>query len=107
MENLDILLTQFTAGGLAVWLINKLKGYMLQIGIVQDMVSKISRIVAALLAALATVGISATFDPTAGVLTVAGLTWAGIGTALWEWLKQYVLQTVLWKGYKATNGATK
>ena len=105
MESLGILMTQFTAGGIAVWLINKLKVWLGKIGIVQNMVSKIARIVAAIVAAVAAIGISITFDPTAGVLTVTGLTWAALGTGIWEWLKQYVIQTVLWKGYKITNGA--
>ena len=92
METLSILMTQFTAGGIAVWLINKLKGWLGSIGIVQEMVSKIARIVAALVAAVAVVGINFAFDPTAGVLTVTGLTWSAMGVGLWEWCKQYVIQ---------------
>lgn len=105
MESLSILMTQFTAGGIAVWLINRLKGWLGKIGIVQVMVSKIARIVGALVAAIATVGIHFVWDPTAGSLTITGLTWAALGAGLWAWLQQYVVQTAMWKGYKATNGA--
>ena len=106
MEGIDVLLSQFTAGGIAVWLIGRLKGWLGSIGIVEKIVSRIARVVAALVAALAVVGISFVFDPTAGVLTISGLTWAALGTGLWEWLRQYVIQQSMFRVNEAAK-ATK
>lgn len=102
-ETVNMLVTQLTAGGIGVWLINHLKGKLGSIGVVDKWISRIARAGAALVAALAVVGIGFAFDPTAGVLTVSGLTAQGIAGALWEWVRQYVVQQVMYRGHKLTK----
>jgi hypothetical protein len=51
-----------------------------------------NRRVAILLAVFSAIGVHTTFDATAGVLTVTGLTLPGIWTALGDAIRQYALQ---------------
>jgi hypothetical protein len=107
-ESLNLIVNQLTAGGLAVWLIQKFKAKLAKVGVVQEAVSKIARVMAALVAALAAIGISFAFDPSAGVLTISGLTWSTVGVGIWEWARQYVVQQVMFRGYKLSkNGEAK
>jgi len=108
MENsdsvLNMILSMFTVGGVSVWLINKLKAWLGKIGWIQTKVSAFIRIMAAVVAALGVVGIDFAWNGSAGTLLISGLTYTSIITLFFEWLRQYVLQTFLWKGYKLTNG---
>ncbi len=56
----------------------------------------LNRVVSTLLAAGVAFGINATYDATTGRLVVEGLTYLAIMSALWEWIKQIVLQQVIY-----------
>jgi len=58
----------------------------------------INRIVSALLAAVAAVGINWTYDSSQGVLTITGLTLVSVTATGWEWVKQFAVQQVLYDG---------
>jgi hypothetical protein len=58
----------------------------------------LNRVVSACLAGVAAVGINWNFDATAGTLVITGLTWHAVALTGWEWLKQYVVQQVLYDG---------
>jgi len=57
----------------------------------------LNRWVGRLVAAVSVVGIHMTFDPNAGTLLVSGLSLAGIGGALVEFVKQYLLQQIAYR----------
>lgn len=114
MDNfLELFGTQFTVAAVIVWLINKLKAWLLTKGWAVATIATFARWIAALGAALSVVGISFAFDISAGVLTVSGLTLTGIVTLLWEWLKQYVVQYSAFrindaaKALRTSNGVVK
>ena len=52
----------------------------------------LNRIFAAIMALIAAVGIQYTYDSVTGVMTITGLTAAGIATGLWSWFVQFALQ---------------
>jgi len=55
-----------------------------------------NRVMAAVFAAVQTVGIGATFDTTAGTLVITGLTLTSIMPAAIEFGRAYITQKVLW-----------
>lgn len=67
----------------------------------------VQRGIGVLLALAAALGVHYTYDPSAGVLTVTGLTTAGIWTMGVETTRQYVIQEMTYrtaiKGYGATT----
>jgi hypothetical protein len=58
---------------------------------------KLNYIVGVVVAFGASVGVVATFDHTAGVLTITGLTWAGLGHGAARFIQQWVFQQVAYK----------
>jgi hypothetical protein len=58
---------------------------------------KLNYVVGVLVAFGASIGVVATFDHTAGVLTVTGLTVAGVGHGLARFVQQWVFQQVAYK----------
>lgn len=58
---------------------------------------KANRIVGVIVAFGASIGVVATFDHTAGVLTITGLTLAGLGHGLARFVQQWVFQQVAYK----------
>jgi hypothetical protein len=91
-------LTQLTASAMVVWILQQLKKAK-TIPWVSVETDKLNRWLAVLGAALASIGIHYTFDHTAGVLTITGLTLTGILTGTWHWFQSYVVQEAL---YRAT-----
>lgn len=58
----------------------------------------LNRLVSAILAAIAAFGIDWTYDATHGTLLITGLTLASILTSGWEFLKQLVIQQMIYDG---------
>lgn len=65
----------------------------------------LNRFVSALLAAAAAFGINATYDAHAGTLVITGLTWSAVILAAWEWLKQWVMQQVIFDAVVSKKGS--
>jgi hypothetical protein len=87
---------QIAIAAFCVWLIEKIKGS----GFGQAAGAKLNRIIAIIVAGLASIGINFEFNSTEGILTVTGLTAVGILTALIMWLKAFILQQLGWGGLK-------
>jgi len=79
------------AAYIASWLLEKLKGWS-RLAFIRDGAGRINQVVAALLAALAVVGIHFEWQPEAGTLIVTGLSLAAIFTLLIQWIFQYIMQ---------------
>lgn len=62
-----------------------------------DQHANANRIVAALFALIASLGIHYSFDVNAGTLTITGLQAASVGHALWGWATQYAVQHLFYK----------
>lgn len=58
---------------------------------------KLNRILGVVVAFAASIGVVATFDHTAGVLTVTGLTMAGLGHGVARFIQQWVMQQTAYK----------
>lgn len=87
---------QIGAAGVAVWLIQWLKSTKLA-PFIHEGTDKLNRVLSALIAALATVGIHVEFDQTGGVLTVTGLTLSAALPLVWSYLQQLVMQEVIYR----------
>ena len=94
-----------TIGAVIVYAIERLKSLAWVRWITPD-TKILNAWLSATLAAAAAVGISVTFDPTGGVLTITGLTLQGTLTGIWEWLKQYAVQQLLYDGVIQKSGRT-
>lgn len=57
----------------------------------------INRIIAVILSGAAAIGVHTNFDHATGVLTITGLTFATISTGLYEWLRSFVIQQLVFK----------
>ena len=64
----------------------------------------LNRIVSAVLAAIASVGISWQYDAHLGQLVITGLTWSTVAVSAWEFLKQFVMQQLVFDGVIAKKG---
>lgn len=93
----ELLSSQIGAAGISVYIIQWLKNAA-KIPVVTQSSDKVNRILSALLAAVAVVGIQVQFDQAGGVLTITGLTLASVVTLGWNWIVQIVLQEVVYKG---------
>lgn len=60
---------------------------------------KLNWAVARLAAMVAAIGVHASFDPQAGVLTITGLTAWGVFSAVLEYAKQLMLQEIAYKKF--------
>ena len=58
----------------------------------------INRVVGAVMAFFASVGIAFSFDAEAGTLLITGLTWGTVVTIFWTWVQQVVLQQIVYRG---------
>jgi hypothetical protein len=58
---------------------------------------RLNRILGFVVAFAASIGVVATFDHTAGVLTITGLTLAGLGHGLARFIQQWCMQQVAYK----------
>jgi hypothetical protein len=93
----DLFGSQIGAAGVAVYIIEWLKAQP-RLKWITASTDRLNRLLSALLAALATVGIQTQFDPASGTLTITGLSLASILSLLWSWLVQFVLQELVYKG---------
>lgn len=93
----DMFGSQVGAAGLAVYVIQWLKNNP-KLSWISSSTDRLNRVLSALLAALATVGIRISFDAVSGVLTVSGLELGTILSLLWNWVIQLILQEILYKG---------
>ncbi len=101
----SLILSQFTASALIVWVIEQLKraGWCRWIRADTDV---LNRIIAWLAAGAAAAGIHFTFDSDAGVLTIGGLTLANVAHSLWQWLTSGAMQETLYRmAYKSAPKA--
>lgn len=55
------------------------------------------RIIGILLALATSLGVHASFETTTGVLTVTGLLWPSVATAVWETVRQFVLTEITYR----------
>jgi len=73
--------------------------------------TRANRALGALLALATALGIHFEFDPTAGVLTITGLTASGLLHGGWQWFTQWAYQQAIWDGIvqpadRRRNGGT-
>lgn len=92
----SIVSTQLTSSAVVVWLIQYLKsaGWL---RFMTDDTGKINRAVSAVLALLTAAGIHITFDSTAGILTIAGITLANGLHFAWAAAQQFVGQEIIYE----------
>lgn len=102
----SVLQNQLGIGFLAVWLIQRAKaaGWL---SFINDSTGKLNRCLSALAATAATVGITVHYDPTGGVLTMAGLTLSSAFAFLSGLLSQGAIQEILYQtAFKAPKVAS-
>jgi hypothetical protein len=85
-------LSQFTASGIIVWILQKLKeAPWFSLWTAKTSLA-IQRAFGATAAAASAFAINITFDSAEGVLVITGLTLAGVGGAVWAWVQSFVMQ---------------
>lgn len=99
-----LFINHVTFAAIVVWFIQRLKPILGKLEWYQTAKSAVNRLLGVLLSGMAAVGIHCDFDSEAGVLTITGLTVAGIAKMLWLWVQQYIVQQSAWKGVKIANG---
>jgi hypothetical protein len=107
MEQSGELTAHFTSGAMAVYAIEWLKGKSWCPWITAD-TKTLNRFISGAAAALAVMGISWSYDPSVGgTITLPALSL--LLTGVWEWLKQFSLQQVLFDAVvqKAGKDASK
>lgn len=87
---------QITASAAVVLLLDYLKNAKWLGWLTQDTATR-NRVAAVVGSLLAAIAVHATFDRTAGVLTITGLTATGIATGFVAWIKSYVFQQMMFK----------
>lgn len=95
METSAELTTHLTSGAVAVYLIEMLKKWPAFSRLTPD-TKTLNRLVSAVLAVVAAIGISWSYDAAAGTLVISGLTWGTMLAMTWESIKQFALQQVLY-----------
>lgn len=88
---------QVAIAGAIVWLMEQLKR-MTGVTFMTPDTAVMNRVVSMLFAGAAAIGITATFDQQAGVLTITGLTASGVAAGFWAWFKAYVFQELIYQG---------
>lgn len=89
--------SQISAATIAVSIIQWLKKTTI-LPFVNENSAWINRIVATLAAFVTSVGIHYSFDVAGGVLTVSGLIWSNILHSVWDIVKAYAVQHLIYKG---------
>lgn len=96
----NVLATQITVGALSVAFLNWLKGSKYFPWLTQE-TAKLNRVFAALVALIGAVGVHLTWaaGDTSGtyMITVTGATLHGIAMGGWVWLKQFVMQELIYR----------
>ena len=67
---------------------------------------RLNRVLSAILAATAAVGIGWTYEASQGTLVITGLTASGLLTGGYEWIKQFSVQQLLFDGVIAKQTVT-
>ena len=96
MENTDAMMTHFTSGAVIVYLIQYAKEWGWTSWITPDS-KTLNRVVSAVAAAVVAFGITATGDLSHG-WTIQIPAGSILMTGGWEWVKQYVVQQVVYDG---------
>lgn len=94
---MDPTTSTITASAMAVAIIQWMKNTKL-IPFMDQHTDAINRLVAWIAATISAFGIHYNYDATAGTLTLTGLTAAGIGHSLWEVIRSYAFQILIYKG---------
>lgn len=101
MADANVAVTQVTIAGLTVAAINYLKGTKWFASLANPAVYKtVSRGLSALVAALAAVGVTYTWNSADHTLTIAGLTLTAVWAGVWAWLKQMTLNEIIFQTTK-------
>ncbi len=100
----DLIGGQITGSAIIVYLLQVLKNWR-WFSWLDATTDRRNRIVAIALAGLTALGIHAQFDATGGVLTITGLTLAGIADGLWDWIRSFVIQELIYRGVIKNGGA--
>lgn len=95
--NGELMGAQVTASAVIVYLIQLLKGAK-WFPWLDDGAKKVNRFIAIVLAGVGAVGIHTQFDSEAGILTITGLTVAGIVHGAGEWIRAVVFQELIYRG---------
>ena len=108
MESGNELTAHMTTGAAIVYAIQWLKQAGWFTWINAD-TKTINRVVSAVLAAVAAVGINWTYqaDVDNGTLILTGVSWTAILGAAWEWLKQFSLQQMIFDGVVSPKAVLK
>jgi len=104
----NVLATQITIGALSVAFLNWLKTTRYFPWMTEE-TAKLNRVFAAIVALVGAVGVHLTWaaGDTSGtyLITVTGATLHGIGLGAWVWLKQFVMQELIYRSSANRNGA--
>jgi len=102
----SILQDQFSLGFLSVWIIQRLKA-LKWLPFIHGGTDQLNRFTSALLAAAAQVGLTVHYDPTGGVMTVAGLTLTSAVSFVLAVVWQGAIQEGLYRGLfkRGKNGS--
>jgi hypothetical protein len=106
METSGELTAHLTTGAVVVYVIEWLKASGWVPWIRADSTT-LNRLVSAVTAAAVAFGINWTYTPDTGTLVVQGLTLSSLALTFWEWLKQYVVQQLVYDGVVQKSGAVK
>lgn len=103
---MDSAISQLTVSTIIVWVIERLKGASWFPVLTVESTERFKRIIGAIFAGLAAVGVTYSYDPNLGVLTIKGLTLTSIVGFLWAWLQNFIVQQGVYHGVvKKPNGA--
>jgi hypothetical protein len=100
------LASQVTASGIVVWVLQSLKKANWFPWITEHS-DTVTRIWAVVLAAATSAGISYTYDPSAGMLTISGATLAGVLSFLWKVVSALVFQELIYRGAVKAHSSQK
>lgn len=99
-------ITSAKVSGFVVWAIEKLKTSQIPwLNWINHNTAWVNRIVATVGAIATASGVSYTYDHTLGIITITGLTAAGMGTALWHVAQNYLMQHGWYKAVFETPAA--
>ncbi len=103
----SVMQDQFSLGFLSVWIIQRLKA-MKWIPFINDDTTGLNRLLSAIAAAAASAGLTFHYDPTGGVMTLAGLTLTSAVSFVLAIVWQGAIQEGLYRGLfkkKNSNGS--
>jgi len=101
----SVILSQVTLGAVFSYAIQVLKNAK-WFPVLQQDGTKIANIVASIIASGAAItGLTYVHDPVAHTLLITNFSWALVGTSVWHWLTQYVIQHGWYKiAFDSGNG---